>query len=209
MISPRRIPLQARWVSRGPRGGGRIALTFDDGPSARSVEIAEILGSYGARATFFVVGRRIPGREDILRHLVDRGHELGNHTFSHRPIRGKPLLTVYQIVRTGRRVRGAVGSAPRVFRPPRGFVDGWIALGTGLARKTLVTWSVDPRDWEPALTPSELHHRVTGRVVEGDIVIFHDRAPPVGPVIDALPAILRTLGARGYRMVTVSEMLDQ
>jgi peptidoglycan/xylan/chitin deacetylase (PgdA/CDA1 family) len=209
MIRRRNSPRRERSVRHGPRRGGRIALTFDDGPSPRSAEIADILSSHGARATFFVVGRRIPEREDILRHLVHRGHELGNHTFSHRSIRGKPLLTVYQIVRTGRRVRGAVGSAPRVFRPPHGFVDRWIALGARLARKTLVTWSVDPRDWEPALTPSELHNRVTGGVVEGDIVVLHDRASAGGPTIDALPAILRTLGARGYRVVTVSEMLDR
>jgi peptidoglycan/xylan/chitin deacetylase (PgdA/CDA1 family) len=201
----------SRWpprsVRHGPRESGRVALTFDDGPGPGSARIAEILSSHGARATFFVVGRRIPEREGVLRHLVDRGHELGNHTFSHRSIRGKPLLTIYQIVRAGHRVRAAVGAAPRVFRPPHGVVDGWIALGAWLVRKPVVTWSVDPRDWEQELTPAELCERVTEGLADGDIVLLHDRSSGTGPTIEALPSILRTLAARGVRAVTVSELL--
>jgi peptidoglycan/xylan/chitin deacetylase (PgdA/CDA1 family) len=203
----RTTPHPPRIVRHGAGGGGRVALTFDDGPSWQTKELADILRAGGARATFFVVGKHIPGREEILRDLVSGGHELGNHSFSHRQIYGKPLLTVYQIVRTGHLVRAAVGSTPRLLRPPRGHADAWVLRAARLAGKTVVGWSLDPRDWEPAMTPSKLHDRVTGRVVDGDIVILHDRGVAGSPTVAALPSILSTFEARGYSAVTVSELL--
>jgi peptidoglycan/xylan/chitin deacetylase (PgdA/CDA1 family) len=207
MIRRRRTARLPQPVRHGPSGGRQVALTFDDGPCARTAEIADILASHGARATFFVIGKGIPEHEDLLRRLVSCGHEIGNHSFNHPKLAGKPLLSVYQIARTGRRVRAVVGSAPRLFRPPHTRFDAWVLLAARLTGVTLVTWSLDPLDWSPTTTPPELHDHVAAAVRDGDIVVLHDNELEWTPTLTALPGILRTLQARGYRMVTVSELL--
>jgi peptidoglycan/xylan/chitin deacetylase (PgdA/CDA1 family) len=194
-------------ISRGPAGSCRIALTFDDGPCSRTDEILDILASHDARATFFMIGRWVPEYEHVLRRLVDCGHEIGNHSFDHAELRGRPLRSIYQIARTSRRVRAAVGSAPRLFRPPYTRFDAWVLLAVRFARARMVTWSVDPRDWSPTTTPSQVHDRVVGAVRDGDIVVLHESETAGAPTLAALPGILRTLQARGYRMVTVSELV--
>src|SRR5207248_1798676 len=141
-------------------------FTFDDGPSARTLEIADILTSRGARGTFFVIGRHIPSREHVLRKLVAEGHELGNHSFSHRQVRGRPIRTAYQIVRAGRRIRAVTGSAPHLFRPPHGRYDPWVLRAARLTGATVVNWSLDPRDWATGTTPSQLHDRLTEAVTD-------------------------------------------
>jgi peptidoglycan/xylan/chitin deacetylase (PgdA/CDA1 family) len=194
-------------VRRGPAGERRIALTVDDGPCARTEEIAEILASHDARATFFMIGRWIPEHEPMLRRLVGRGHEIGNHAFDHSDLVGRPVASVVQILRTARRIRTAVGSAPRLFRPPHTRFDRWVRLAARLTRMTLVTWSVDPCDWSTATTAAQLRERVVDTVRGGDIVVLHENETVETATIAALPAILRELRARGYRMVTVSELL--
>ena len=202
------MPRLPQPVRRGPPGGRRVALTFDDGPRPQTAEIADVLTAHGARATFFMVGRAIPEHEDVLRHLVSCGHEIGNHSVSHPELAGKPLLSsVYQIARTGRRVRAVVGSTPRLFRPPHTRFDDWVLRAALLTGVTLVTWSLDPRDWSPSTTPSKLHDRVAETVRYGDIVVLHENELAWAPTLAALPAILRTLQGRGYRMVTVSELV--
>jgi peptidoglycan/xylan/chitin deacetylase (PgdA/CDA1 family) len=194
-------------VGRGPAGARRIALTFDDGPCARTQEIADVLAAHDARATFFMVGRWIPEHEPMLRRLVGRGHEIGNHAFDHSDLVGRPLRTVVQILRTARRIRAAVGSAPPLFRPPYTRFDAGVRLAARLTRMTLVTWSVDPRDWSPDTSAAQVHERVVGAVRDGDIVVLHENETVDTATIAALPRILRDLRARGYRMVTVSELL--
>jgi peptidoglycan-N-acetylglucosamine deacetylase len=194
-------------IRRGPAGSRRIALTFDDGPCARTDEILDILASHDAHATFFMIGKWVPEYEHMLRRLVNYGHEIGNHSFDHADLVGRPVRTIYQIARTARRVRAAVGSAPRLFRPPYTRFDAWVRLAVRIARVRMVTWSVDPRDWSPTTTPAQVHDRVVGAVRDGDIVVLHESEAAGAPTLAALPSMLRALQARGFRMVTVSELL--
>src|SRR3979409_261619 len=91
------IPPSPSPIRRGPTGSRRIALTFDDGPCARTDEILDILASHDARATFFMIGKWVPEYEHVLRRLVDCGHEIGNHSFDHAELVGRPVRTIYQI----------------------------------------------------------------------------------------------------------------
>jgi peptidoglycan-N-acetylglucosamine deacetylase len=194
-------------VRRGPAGARRVALTFDDGPCAQTEEIAEILARHDARATFFMIGRWIPEHAPTLRRLVSDGHEIGNHAFDHSDLVGRPAHTLVQIVRTARRIHAAVGSAPSLFRPPYTRFDVWVRLAARLTRTTLVTWSVDPGDWSTRATAAQIRARVVDTVRDGDIVVLHENETVETATVAALPAILRTLQARGYRLVTVSELL--
>src|SRR4051794_36839642 len=111
MIGGQHVPQGPLPIRRGAAGSRRIALTFDDGPCARTDEILDTLASHDARATFFMIGKWVPEYEDVLRRLVNCGHEIGNHSFDHADLVGRPVRTIYQIARTARRVRAAVGSA--------------------------------------------------------------------------------------------------
>jgi peptidoglycan/xylan/chitin deacetylase (PgdA/CDA1 family) len=184
----------------------RLALTFDDGPGPYTSELASVLDRNGARGTFFVVGSKVRRREDVVRQLARGGHELANHSYNHRRTVCRNARAAYrQMVKTNKIVSSIAGVRPRLFRPPWGLASAEVIAAAQRAGLTPVGWDVDPRDWE-ATDPGVVERRVLGDVREGRIVLFHDGEK--GEVtLAALPAVLRGLEARGYRLVTVSELL--
>lgn len=192
------------------RGGERsrraheVALTFDDGPVFRTAEILETLGGYGARATFFLVGRKIPGQEALVRRIAAGGHEIGNHSFGHASFPPRDDVTAASAL-----IRDVVGSAPRIFRPPFGAIDTPGALAMTEQGMSVILWSVDSEDVIPpwiGIDAETVHRNVVDGVRPGSIVLMHD-GQPWSSAADALPAILETLAERRYRTVTVSELL--
>jgi peptidoglycan/xylan/chitin deacetylase (PgdA/CDA1 family) len=193
-----------------------VALTFDDGPSSEwTPAVLELLGAHGARGTFFVLGASVAGREDILRRAAEEGHELGNHLFSHRdPATLSDEDLRDELEHTSTLLYQAVGRRPRLFRPPYADTDfriAEVALAAGYAHTVLR--SIDPADWEVD-DPALIADRVLSRVGKGSIVCLHDALPPdrVGsptrqPTVAALERIVPELGRRGFRLVTVSELL--
>ena len=142
-------------VSRGPAGDPpRVALTFDDGPGDWTPALLDELGEHGARATFFVLGEPIAGREAVVRRAVAESHELGNHTWSHRAAwRLSDGELRDELARTGRLLR-EVASVDTVFaRPPYGRDYRRFARVAGDLGLRTALWSVDPRDW--AQPPAE------------------------------------------------------
>jgi peptidoglycan/xylan/chitin deacetylase (PgdA/CDA1 family) len=184
-----------------PLSGDRlIALTFDDGPhGSRTALILDELKRRGVRATFFVVGYRISRYPELLRRMAAEGHEIGNHTWNHPFLTRIPDAAIrHQVERTQAAVAAVTGLRPAVMRPPFG------AINTRVSRQlTLpaILWSVESRDYL-VRRPDEIYRLVTGRARPGGIVLCHDfwSAPAVGRIVDRLVA-------RGYRFVTVSELL--
>ena len=180
-----------------------MALTFDDGPSALTPAVMDVLERRGARATFFVVGNLIPGHEHLLRRALAHGSALGNHTFTHPDLRGGGLD---ELTRTQAAIQAATGYTPCVFRAP---MNKHSPLLVGQARSlgmNTVQWSVDSRDWaEPGSHAISL--RVLGRTRPGAIVLLHDGGGDRAGTLAALPTIIETLRAAGYRFVTVPELL--
>ncbi len=213
--SPPVRPLQYRVVgcrSRGQlaylHGPARreVAVGFDDGPWSDTGAFVTMLEHSHARATFFMIGEQVNSsyRPTLLRELRN-GDVLGDHTFTH------PNLTRSADVRgqlqdTIRVIRALTGYTPCVFRPPYGDYDPSIirtARALGLAT---VLWNVDPADYTlPGVAAIE--SRVLAQVRPGSIIISHDGGGPRGQTLAAYPAIFSRLRARGYRIVTIPELL--
>jgi peptidoglycan/xylan/chitin deacetylase (PgdA/CDA1 family) len=183
-----------------------VAIGFDDGPAADTSAFVSMLERARARATFFMIGEQVNSgyRNLLLRELRD-GDVLGDHTYTH------PDLTRIggvreQLQRTLEVIRGVSGYTPCVFRPPYGAVDSSVvqtARSLGLAT---VLWNVDPSDYALPGTGA-IVQRVLAQVQRGSIIISHDGGGPRGETLAAYPAIISALRARGYRIVTIPELL--
>jgi peptidoglycan-N-acetylglucosamine deacetylase len=186
------------YVTHGSRARRRVALTFDDGPSRYTPGFVRVLRRYGATATFFVIGRQVPGGARVLRDAVRYGNEIANHTWDHR---GASYL---QLLATNNAIRRATGFRPCLFRRIGGAI-GSVATARALGMTT-VQWDVDPRDWT-APGSGAIVRRVLRAIGPGSIVVMHDGGGPRWQTLAALPSILRALRRRGYSVVTTSELL--
>ena len=183
-----------------------VAVGFDDGPAADTPAFVAMLERSRAQATFFLIGRQVSStfRATLLRELRD-GDVLGDHSFSHPDLTRTGTVRA-QLVQTLGAIRAATGYTACVFRPPYGAYDQsvvQIARSLGLAT---VLWNVDPSDYaRPGATAIE--QRVLAQVRPGSIVISHDGGGPRGQTLAAYPAIISALRVRGYRIVTIPELL--
>jgi len=194
----------------------RVALTFDDGPSDWTPAILDVLAEHGARATFFVLGASIAGREETLRRADAEGHELANHAFSHRDPGTLPDAELRaELDRTSALLADVVGRRPRLFRPPFADTDyrvADVARAAGFARTVLR--SVDPADWSQPES-DRIAETVLAAVRRGSIVCLHDAVAPGEsngtptrqPTVDALRTVVPELARRGLETVTVSDLL--
>ena len=183
--------------------GPVIALTFDDGPSDTGTHavLAE-LSKRRAVATFCVIGVSSVRRQAILQDIVLQGSEIGNHTWRHWDLSQMPPAEVaVEITKVQRLVESATGISPAFVRPPAGHAGPAARRAFGLPA---VYWSIDPYDWRGGSAEAIATH-VIERARDGDIVLLHDTAPNTAL---ATGMILDELGARGFRFVTVSELLD-
>jgi peptidoglycan/xylan/chitin deacetylase (PgdA/CDA1 family) len=154
---------------------GSVALTFDDGPDPRfTPQVLDVLAAHGATATFFLVGRNARRHPELVRRIEAAGHGIGSHTWSHResPELSTPAL-LGELWRGRRALEDILGRRVRGFRPPKGYFDGRLALGTRLAGMQTWQWSVDPEDWRPGAT-CEAILRGVDALGERDVVVLHD-----------------------------------
>ncbi|GAQ44379.1 hypothetical protein AtubIFM55763_011391 [Aspergillus tubingensis] len=193
-----------------------IALTIDDAPSAYTLDILHLLQEYNARATFFLIGSQIPGREGILHTLVKSGMELGNHAMHDEPSvsLGREVLEqemqevegviarVYEEVGV-ERPRDGRGVVRKWFRPGSGFFSGWMReLVRGLGYR-IVLGSVYPHDAQIGWAGVNAWH-VRSLVREGSIVVMHDRR---SWTVEGLRKVLPVLRDRGFRVVGLGEAM--
>jgi peptidoglycan-N-acetylglucosamine deacetylase len=183
-----------------------IALSFDDGPSALTVQFVRMLRAQKAPATFFMVGDQLSWRyRALLREELRNGDALGDHSWSHPNLAASGNARS-QLQSTKSEIATLSGYTPCVFRPPYGALSNSV-LGTarslGLAT---ITWNVDPRDWSLPGTGA-IQTRVLSQVQPGSIVLSHDGGGPRGQTLAAYPHIIAALRRRGYRFETVPELL--
>ena len=185
-------------------GNKVIALTFDDGPGPHTAHLLDILDQYGAKATFFLIGSKVSGQASIVRSIQARGHQLGNHSWSHPEL---PKLPVDQIAgevdRTNEAIRQATGVTPAILRPPYGAVNGAVLEQLRLRGMSSILWSVDTRDWADRNSDIVCSRAVAG-ARPGAVILMHDiHQTSVG----AVPCILSALKQQGYSFVTVQGLL--
>ena len=187
----------------------RIALTFDDGPHPTLTrEIMGILRENGVTATFFLVGENAEWFPEIVREEAAAGFELGNHTRTHANLREADYPTICREIDEGERsVWENFEYRTRLLRPPGGCLSDDVIRAAKERDYTLVCWSVDTRDW--AHTPTEI---IVKNVLEsaegGDILLFHDYISGDSPTPAALRILIPELKKRGFRFVTVSELIE-
>lgn len=180
-----------------------VALTFDDGPGGPTGRLLDVLAEHGVRVTFFVVGRRVTARSaPLLRRMVADGHELGNHSWNHRSLPRLPAVRVRrQLARTQRVVAEATGVVMHLMRPPYGATDAKVTAAARRAGLARILWDVDTLDWRDR-KPAVIRRRAL-RARPGSIVLLHDIHPTT---VQAVPKLVRALHARGFTLVTVSEL---
>jgi peptidoglycan-N-acetylglucosamine deacetylase len=187
----------------GPTGKDEVALTFDDGPSIYTPKVLAILNRYHVHGTFFEVGTEVPGNAAVMNRILASGDEIGDHSLHH-----EAFPSFGSIAATAARIKAATGFEPCLFRPPYGSFNGGTVANARRAGMSTIIWDVDPRDWSTPGTAA-IYSRVVSGTHRGSIVLMHDGGGPRGETVAALPRIIRTFKSRGYRMVTVSQLLGQ
>lgn len=188
-----------------------IALTFDDGPSPTfTPQILDILKKNNVKGTFFVIAHEAEKYPDIVHRTVYEGHEIGNHTYNHKYLNrftGDELKKEMVLAETA--IIKAAGVKPKLFRPPGGyFNENIVTVSKKLGYKVIIwSWEQQPVDWA---NPGEgaIIKRVLKNAASGNIVVFHDRGGNRSQTVQALQPVIDGLKEKGFKMVTVSEMLD-
>lgn len=182
--------------------GPVIALTFDDGPYPKVTgHILDVLEKNGVCATFFVLGSRIEGREDVLTRMEELGCEIGNHSFSHADLtRLSKADCQRELSDTDAEIRRVTGHEASVVRPPYGYYNKAVRSAAG---RPLILWTVDTNDWR-GKAPGEIADYVIQQAKEGSVILMHDQQMQTA---DAMEMIIPTLIDEGFRFVTVSELI--
>ena len=196
---------------RDVSGAGLVALTFDDGPDPDwTPRVLDVLAREGVRAAFFLIGQRARRAPEIARRIAGAGHDLGNHTWSHRSLwRCGPAHTEREIQDGHTAIADAAGEPPRFFRPPWGKTN--LAM-FGVARQLdtpCVFWTVQPEGRRP-VDPAEQARRGIARARAGAIYDLHDAdgVPGAGArLVEYLPTLVAGLRAQGYALVPLRELL--
>ena len=186
-----------------------IALTFDDGPHPRyTKQILDILEKYGVKATFFFVGQNIEYYPEAAMAVVDAGHEIGNHTYTHNRVKAMSQDEVLAEMSRCDDMIYRLGECQTVlFRPPEGAFGEAVEKSAEMLGYSVILWSIDTRDWDHS-TPAEIFQNVTQNIDSGDIILMHDYVGYNSPTPKALELIIPELQSRGYRFVTVSELIN-
>ncbi|MEV2271572.1 polysaccharide deacetylase family protein [Nonomuraea africana] len=175
-----------------------VYLTFDDGPSAHTPRVLEILREHGVRATFFQLGANIRENRALTRKVFEQGHSVQNHTWSHPDVRRLSWPAFRrQVLDTDAEIRRQTGYTPQCLRPPYGAVDKRARKRAAALGKQVRLWTVDPRDWGRPGSKA-IAKRVLAHVRPGGIVLLHDGGGDRRQTVAALPKIIKTLKARGY-----------
>lgn len=181
-----------------------IALTFDDGPRrSTTTELLDGLAQRGVLATFFLIGERVPGNEDVLRRMDQEGHQIGIHTYDHVMLMGLNAADFSaQVDRTRAVLKNVLGHNDFVLRPPYGMVDNGVKLRAGCP---IILWSIDPEDWNDKNADRIVEH-VVSQARDGDIILLHDIYPTS---VESALRIVDALHQKGFYFVTVDELADQ
>src|ERR1700760_532661 len=183
-----------------------IAMTFDDGPSAENTpRLLEMLKQRNIKATFFLIGQNVVANPELVRRILAEGHEIGNHSWTHPQLsKLSDDRVTAEITKTQDAIKDASGYTPTLLRPPYGAITArqreWIENQFGL---NIILWSVDPFDWKKP-GASVITQRILSQTRPGAIILSHDIHKQT---VDAMPATLDALIAKGYKFATVSQLI--
>jgi peptidoglycan/xylan/chitin deacetylase (PgdA/CDA1 family) len=207
--------IQRDIIRHGPHHFKYVAITFDDGPDPiYTPEILDILKEKNVVATFFLIGKHIEQYPELANRIVEEGHSIGNHTYSHKSIGPLTARAVYQeIIKAQEVMEGITGVRPTLFRPPRGVYSSHAGKVLKDNRYTLVLWDISAVDWAE-FPAKNVVSNVLSKVKPGSIILFHDSGDLLtfsggnrSATVNALPEIIDRLRSDGYEFVNVDQMI--
>lgn len=194
------LPLLAL-AALSPQEEKLVALTFDDGPWPQTTaQLLDGLAERNAKATFFLIGEQIDGREELVQRMAHEGHQVGSHTWSHCDLFAvSPETALGELSRTDARLAQLLGEGEYWLRPPWGFLGEEVAAEISVP---MLYWSLDTEDWR--LRDEEAVYRaIVDNVQPGDVVLLHD---PYPTTVNAVLRAIDTLAQQGYHFVTAQQL---
>ena len=194
------------WI--GPAASVKqVALTFDDGPNPlKTPALLDALDKAHCPATFFVVGSRAEAAPDLVRRMVARGDEVENHSYTHPNMaQVAPIVAEAEILRASVVIRSLSGRLPRFFRPPGGNSSPSLLATARAYGQTGAFWTEDVLHYEDLGSPDALQNYVLDHLHPGSIVLLHNGADAT---VAAIPTLVNALRARGYQIVTLSQLAN-
>jgi peptidoglycan/xylan/chitin deacetylase (PgdA/CDA1 family) len=196
-----------------PRGTKQLALTYDDGPNEPdTLRLLEVLAKHSVHATFFLIGRYVQQRPDIVREIVGAGHIIANHTFTH------PLLTFKSTAEIRREltacrtaIEDAVGKQSNLFRPPFGGRGPAVLRIARELHLQPIMWNITGYDWN-APPASVIEEKVSRRIRGGNVILLHDGGhkglgADRSQTVQATDALINRYKEEGYEFATIPQML--
>ena len=202
---------------RAQRADKVVALTFDDGPSPIwTPQVLDELKKAEVKATFFMLGSHVERYPAIARRVLAEGHEIGNHTYDHH------VLIYYKMEELEKEIQEAedaikavTGQSPRYFRPPKAWLSSREKKKIEEMGYKIVLWSLNSKDWV-TFHDKQITSYVLKRIQPGDIILFHDSGGVFtteggnrAQTVKTIPRLVKKLKERGYRFVTISELMGQ
>ncbi|MGB5989149.1 MAG: polysaccharide deacetylase family protein [Marinifilaceae bacterium] len=183
-----------------------IAITFDDGiDSVHTPKILDVLKEFKVKATFFIIGSKVVGNEEILKRIIDEGHLIGNHTFSHKPI--FPLFSFKNMLSDIQKCKNILDeyTETNLFRPPFGVTNPTISKSIKELGYRSIGWSIRSLDTNTD-DIEKTYNRILKRLKGGDIILLHDRLKNSDKLLKKLLLFLKE---NKYKVCTVSELLEK
>jgi glycosyltransferase involved in cell wall biosynthesis/peptidoglycan/xylan/chitin deacetylase (PgdA/CDA1 family) len=196
-----------RIIFRGPAASRSVCLTFDDGPHPKHTsDLLDVLAAHGIKATFFVIGRLVEKYPQIVRRMQQEGHLVANHSFYHPNPKLTPTSFLLNgIDRTDNLLAQMVGNKDSFYRPPHGKLTSWTLLRLWLAKRKIVLWNIDPKDYACQSSEELLAWFQKHPMAGGDVVLLHDRLPYANSVI---PHLVKAAKEQGLHFATIDQCLN-
>lgn len=182
-----------------------IALTFDDGPTKNVDQLLPLLDKYNAKSTFFLIGNEIEKHPEEAKKIVEAGHQIGNHTYSHkRMVLKSPYFIEEEIEKTDELIRSIGYEGEIDFRPPYGKKFVGLPYYLNKTNRQTIMWSLDPETYYTSV--DEKINYVMENIQPGSIILLHPMYDQTGGTLQVVETILKELTKEGYRFVTVDEL---
>jgi peptidoglycan/xylan/chitin deacetylase (PgdA/CDA1 family) len=198
-----------------PRGTKQLALTYDDGPNdPHTLRLLEVLAKHEIKATFFLIGRYVQQRPDLTREIVQAGHAVGNHTFTHPLLTFKSAAEIRQeLSDCNAALKDALGQPPSLFRPPfGGRRPAVLRIARGLGLEP-VMWNVTGFDWT-APPSTVIEQKVANQIRGGDVILLHDgghqqMGADRSQTVQATDHLITKYKSEAYEFKTIPEMIER